>query len=144
MAKYEATQGDWKRVVGKLPGELTKELPEGDGSILMSLGYFTLCLGGETAKPHAVIDGQRYEVAVENFIAGRHQQQIALRRHAQDFERAQFRKMLRGELIFGAGVQIALHADVASQQFVGLPRRVHQCGAQTVLLHKVCRVIAAE
>src|SRR5262245_43218136 len=29
-AKFEATQGDWKRVVGKLPGELTTELPEGD------------------------------------------------------------------------------------------------------------------
>jgi formylglycine-generating enzyme required for sulfatase activity len=28
--KYEITQGDWKRVVGKLPGELTAELPEGD------------------------------------------------------------------------------------------------------------------
>jgi len=30
MAKYEATQGDWKRVEVKLPGELTAELPEGD------------------------------------------------------------------------------------------------------------------
>jgi len=30
MAKYEATQGDWKRIAGKLPGELTAELPEGD------------------------------------------------------------------------------------------------------------------
>lgn len=38
------------------------------GAILMSLGYFILCFGGETAKPHAVIDGQRYEVQVENFV----------------------------------------------------------------------------
>jgi formylglycine-generating enzyme len=30
MAKFEATQGDWKRVVGALPGPLTGELPEGD------------------------------------------------------------------------------------------------------------------
>ena len=30
MAKYEATQGQWKRVIGTLPGELTAELPEGD------------------------------------------------------------------------------------------------------------------
>src|SRR5262245_35917454 len=30
MAKYEATQGDWKRVMGPLPGELTEELPAGD------------------------------------------------------------------------------------------------------------------
>jgi POT family proton-dependent oligopeptide transporter len=32
------------------------------GAILMALGYFTLCFGGETAKPYAMIDGQRYEV----------------------------------------------------------------------------------
>src|SRR5262245_37989788 len=30
MATYEATQGQWKRVVGELPGPLTAELPEGD------------------------------------------------------------------------------------------------------------------
>lgn len=29
-AKYETTQGQWKRVVGKLPGKATAELPEGD------------------------------------------------------------------------------------------------------------------
>jgi formylglycine-generating enzyme required for sulfatase activity len=28
--KYEVTQGQWKRMIGKLPGELTAELPEGD------------------------------------------------------------------------------------------------------------------
>ena len=30
MAKYEATQGQWKRIVGELPGPLTAELPAGD------------------------------------------------------------------------------------------------------------------
>ena len=35
------------------------------GAVLMALGYFTLCFGGETAKPFAQIDGQRYEVAVQ-------------------------------------------------------------------------------
>jgi formylglycine-generating enzyme required for sulfatase activity len=30
MAKFEVTQGEWKRVMGKLPGPLTAELPEGD------------------------------------------------------------------------------------------------------------------
>jgi POT family proton-dependent oligopeptide transporter len=35
------------------------------GALLMSLGYFTLCFGGPTAKPYATIDGQRYEVVVE-------------------------------------------------------------------------------
>ncbi|HEX6660447.1 MAG TPA: peptide MFS transporter [Sphingomicrobium sp.] len=38
------------------------------GAIVMSLGYFILCFGGETAKPHAIVEGQRYEVQVENFI----------------------------------------------------------------------------
>jgi POT family proton-dependent oligopeptide transporter len=37
------------------------------GAIMMAVGYFTLCFGGETAKPYAVIDGQRYEVQVENY-----------------------------------------------------------------------------
>ncbi len=35
------------------------------GAILMSLGYLTLCFGGEAAKPLAVVDGQRYEVTVQ-------------------------------------------------------------------------------
>jgi formylglycine-generating enzyme required for sulfatase activity len=30
IAKYEATQGEWKSVYASLPGELTAELPEGD------------------------------------------------------------------------------------------------------------------
>jgi len=30
IAKYEATQGEWKQVYGTLPGDLTAELPEGD------------------------------------------------------------------------------------------------------------------
>ncbi len=38
------------------------------GALMMSLGYFILCFGGETARPHATIDGQRYEVQVENFV----------------------------------------------------------------------------
>jgi POT family proton-dependent oligopeptide transporter len=38
------------------------------GAIMMSLGYLILCFGGETAKPHANIDGQRYEVVVENSV----------------------------------------------------------------------------
>jgi len=30
MSKYEATQGDWKKLSETLPGQLTAELPEGD------------------------------------------------------------------------------------------------------------------
>ncbi|PTD17922.1 peptide MFS transporter [Sphingomonas fennica] len=43
------------------------------GAILMALGYFTLCFGGETAKPYAVIDGQRYEVQVDKSTAAKQQ-----------------------------------------------------------------------
>lgn len=34
------------------------------GAIMMALGYFTLCFGGEAARPWANIDGQRYDVTV--------------------------------------------------------------------------------
>ena len=40
------------------------------GAVLMAIGYFTLCFGGDTAKPFATIDGQRYEVAIEKGAAG--------------------------------------------------------------------------
>ena len=32
------------------------------GAVMMAVGYFTLCFGGEAAKPYATVDGQRYEV----------------------------------------------------------------------------------
>jgi POT family proton-dependent oligopeptide transporter len=38
------------------------------GAVMMALGYFTLCFGGETAKPAATIGGQHYTVQVENFV----------------------------------------------------------------------------
>ena len=38
------------------------------GAIVMALGYFTLAFGGSPAKPYATIDGQRYEVVVDNFV----------------------------------------------------------------------------
>jgi POT family proton-dependent oligopeptide transporter len=34
------------------------------GAIMMSVGYFTLCFGGQTAQPFATVDGQRYAVEV--------------------------------------------------------------------------------
>jgi proton-dependent oligopeptide transporter, POT family len=34
------------------------------GAIVMSAGYLILCFGGDTARPFAMIDGQRYEVTV--------------------------------------------------------------------------------
>ena len=35
------------------------------GALMMSLGYLTLAFGGPSAKPYAMIEGQRYEVSVE-------------------------------------------------------------------------------
>jgi POT family proton-dependent oligopeptide transporter len=37
------------------------------GAILMAIGYFTLAFGGQPAKPYALVDGQRYEVQIDNF-----------------------------------------------------------------------------
>jgi POT family proton-dependent oligopeptide transporter len=37
------------------------------GAIMMAVGYFTLCFGGDTAKPYATIGGHRYEVQVSNY-----------------------------------------------------------------------------
>ena len=39
MGKYEATQGEWKRVVGKLPGELTAAGGEGDYFPVYNVNY---------------------------------------------------------------------------------------------------------
>jgi POT family proton-dependent oligopeptide transporter len=36
------------------------------GALVMALGYFLLCFGGDAAKPWAMIDGVRYDVAQEN------------------------------------------------------------------------------
>ncbi|MBY8828243.1 peptide MFS transporter [Hephaestia mangrovi] len=33
------------------------------GAIVMAIGYFMLCFGGQQAKPYATIDGTRYEVS---------------------------------------------------------------------------------
>jgi POT family proton-dependent oligopeptide transporter len=35
------------------------------GAIIMAIGYFTLCFGGEAAKPTATIDGTKYNVTLK-------------------------------------------------------------------------------
>jgi POT family proton-dependent oligopeptide transporter len=35
------------------------------GAIMMAVGYFTLCFGGQAAKPYAMVDGQRYDVQIQ-------------------------------------------------------------------------------
>ena len=37
------------------------------GAILMAIGYLTLAFGGQPSKPYAIIDGQRYQVQIDNF-----------------------------------------------------------------------------
>ncbi|RST30769.1 MFS transporter [Sphingomonas ginkgonis] len=37
------------------------------GAIMMAIGYLTLAVGGEPSRPFATIDGQRWEVQVDNF-----------------------------------------------------------------------------
>ena len=39
MAKYETTQGHWKRIMGKLPGPLTTELPAADDFPVGNVNY---------------------------------------------------------------------------------------------------------
>ena len=43
------------------------------GAIMMSLGYLTLCFGGQPAKPFALIDGQRIAVTVQGTGEARQQ-----------------------------------------------------------------------
>ena len=40
------------------------------GAIVMSVGYFVLCFGGQPATPYATIGGQRYAVEVARPVAG--------------------------------------------------------------------------
>lgn len=39
LGKYEVTQGDWKRIAGKLPGDFTAELPEDDDLPLGNVNF---------------------------------------------------------------------------------------------------------
>ncbi|PSJ42892.1 peptide MFS transporter [Allosphingosinicella deserti] len=47
------------------------------GAVLMALGYFTLCFGGDAAKPYALVDGQRYEVQIDRAAEGSPQYLVA-------------------------------------------------------------------
>ena len=40
------------------------------GAVVMCLGYFTLCFGGENAKPYAEFDGARHMVTIEKAADG--------------------------------------------------------------------------
>ena len=40
------------------------------GAIMMAIGYFVLCFGGQAAKPYAAIDGTKHAVQVEQGLNG--------------------------------------------------------------------------
>src|SRR3546814_6560457 len=46
------------------------------GAIMMAIGYFTLCFGGQTAQPYAQIDGQRYDVQISNYRSEEHTSEL--------------------------------------------------------------------
>ncbi|MEO0031300.1 MAG: hypothetical protein RIS94_1058 [Pseudomonadota bacterium] len=40
------------------------------GALVMAIGYFTLAFSGQPARPYALVDGQRVEIAVEHYRDG--------------------------------------------------------------------------
>jgi len=70
MGKYEVTQGQWKRVVGKLPGELTAEGGDGDDFPLGNVNYpeaeaFCLKLTERGRKSGDLPDGWEFRLPTE-------------------------------------------------------------------------------
>ena len=68
--KYEVTQGDWKRIVGKLPGPLTAELPEGDTYPVGNVNFaeaeeFCRKLTERARKSHELPDGWEFRLPTE-------------------------------------------------------------------------------
>jgi formylglycine-generating enzyme required for sulfatase activity len=57
MAKYEVTQGQWERVVGKLPGEATAELPEGGDLPVGNVNFAEAEAFGKTLTEQARASG---------------------------------------------------------------------------------------
>src|SRR3982751_3770604 len=53
------------------------------GAIIMSIGYFILCFGGQTAKPYANVDGHRYDVSIEKAVDGGEQRFLLVDGHKQ-------------------------------------------------------------
>jgi sulfatase modifying factor 1 len=68
--KYEVTQSQWKRVVGKLPGELTAELPEGDDYPVGNVNFaeaegFCAKLSDLARKSGALSEGWEFRLPTE-------------------------------------------------------------------------------
>jgi formylglycine-generating enzyme required for sulfatase activity len=68
--KYEVTQGDWKRIVGALPGPPTKELPESDDYPVGNVNFaeaeaFCRKLTEKARKTGELADGWEFRLPTE-------------------------------------------------------------------------------
>jgi formylglycine-generating enzyme required for sulfatase activity len=70
MAKYEATQGQWTRVMGALPGPLTAELPAGDDLPVGNVNFaetesYCQALTDRSRRSGALPDGWEFRLPTE-------------------------------------------------------------------------------
>ena len=76
------------------------------GAILMAVGYFTLCFGGEQGKPFATIDGQRYEIQVDKATDG----------PTSNPDEKRFVQIAAPASVAGAAPQVAVQPAAAAQR----------------------------
>jgi POT family proton-dependent oligopeptide transporter len=81
------------------------------GAIIMAIGYFTLAFGGSPAKPYAMIDGQRYEVVVDNFVDRPSSDPNEARYVVADGKKLQIRGNVDGSISLLDNGQEAQHLD---------------------------------
>src|SRR5688500_483330 len=70
---------------------------------------------------------------VEHFVAGFHDEEIALRREARQVQRLPLAQVGFGQLVWRAGVQVLLRAEVSAQAHVRIDRRINEHRPQIVL-----------
>ena len=86
------------------------------GALVMAVGYFTLAFGGSPAKPFATVDGQRYEVVVDNFVDRPSSRPDEARYLVADGKKLQIRGNDDGSVSLLDNGQEARHLDKGSFQ----------------------------
>jgi len=89
------------------------------GAIIMALGYFTLAFGGSAAKPYAEVNGQRYEVVVDNFVDRPTSDPKEARFLVLDGQKLQIRGNEDGSVSLLDGGKEAQHLPKGSVEFGG-------------------------
>src|SRR6478672_7627305 len=84
------------------------------GALVMAVGYFTLAFGGAPAKPFATVDGQRYEVVVDNFVDRPSSRPDEARYLVADGKKLQIRGNVDGSISLLDNGQEAQHLDKGS------------------------------